>query len=192
MIVQPKGRSLLVMTAIVKVKLKFVCSMIGPSFKPHKCLVHGTIRSTAMLAAKRLAGVTPEVNFREHVTHMPLPSMNKAAHSGFEALRRHHQKSKTGVSVTPQKDLCRPNFFFKKVRIFWISSKMFHQGQNWFYLFYSIHVLFCDYERFHMYGSTQGTHEASKVRDFNESLKTLFFVDIRYKVLRLIRYKCCL
>ena len=32
----------------------------------------------AMLSTKRLAGVTPEVNFRECVTCMPLPSANKA------------------------------------------------------------------------------------------------------------------
>ena len=57
----------------------------------------------AMLAAKRLPGVAPEVNLREHVTHMPPPSMNKAVHSGFETQRKHHKKSKTGVSVAPQK-----------------------------------------------------------------------------------------
>ena len=51
----------------------------------------------------RSAGVTPEVNLREHVPHTPLPSVNKAAHSGFESQRRCHQKSKTGVSVAPQK-----------------------------------------------------------------------------------------
>ena len=61
--------------------------------------------SAAMLAAKRSAGVTPEVNLGEHVTCMPLPSMKKAAHFGFETHRRRHQKSKTGVSVAPQKDL---------------------------------------------------------------------------------------
>ena len=61
------------------------------------------IGSAAMLAAKRSAGVAPEVNVREHVTHTPLPSANKAAHSGFETQRRHHQKSKIGVSVAPQK-----------------------------------------------------------------------------------------
>ena len=59
--------------------------------------------SAAILAAKRSAGVAPEVNLREHVTCTPLPSMNKAANSGFETQRRHHQKSKTGVSVAPQK-----------------------------------------------------------------------------------------
>ena len=56
-----------------------------------KCLndnasqVRGRDGSAAMLAAKRSAGVTPEVNLREHVTCMPLPSVNKAAHFGFEA-----------------------------------------------------------------------------------------------------------
>ena len=31
-----------------------------------------------MLAAKRLAGVTPEVNLREFATYIPEPSANKA------------------------------------------------------------------------------------------------------------------
>ena len=31
-----------------------------------------------------VAGVPPQVNLREHVTCMPPPSTNKAAHSGFE------------------------------------------------------------------------------------------------------------
>ena len=43
-----------------------------------------------MLAAKRSAGVTPEVNLRECVTHTPLPNVNQAAHSGFETQRRRH------------------------------------------------------------------------------------------------------
>ena len=98
--------------------------------------------SAAMVATKRFVGVTLEVNLRKHVTHMSPPSMNKAAHSGFETHetspevqnrgisvyrawirlptldfethRRHHQKSKTGVSVVPQKDLCPPKIFLKK------------------------------------------------------------------------------
>ena len=49
------------------------------------------------LAAKRLAGVTPDVNLRECVIHSPLPSVNKAAHSGFEIQRRHRQMCETGV-----------------------------------------------------------------------------------------------
>ena len=31
----------------------------------------------AMLVTKRSAGVAPEVNLREHITHMPVPSANK-------------------------------------------------------------------------------------------------------------------
>ena len=57
---------------------------------------------TATLATKRSAGVTPEVNLRKH-KYMPLPSVDKAEHSGFETQRRCYQKSKTGVSVAPQK-----------------------------------------------------------------------------------------
>ena len=59
----------------------------------------------AMLAAKRSAGVAPEVNIRECVRHTPLPSMNRAAHSGFETQRRCHQKFKIGVLVASQKGL---------------------------------------------------------------------------------------
>ena len=40
--------------------------------------------SAAMLATKRLAGVTPEVKLSEHVKCTPPPSTNKAAHSGCE------------------------------------------------------------------------------------------------------------
>ena len=67
--------------------------------------MHVGKRSTAFLATKELAGVAPEVNLREHISCMPLPSVNKAALSGFETQRRHHQKSKTGVPVAPQKGL---------------------------------------------------------------------------------------
>ena len=42
------------------------------------------ISSDAMLAGKRLAGVTPEVNLREYVTCMPPQSTNKAVHPDFE------------------------------------------------------------------------------------------------------------
>ena len=70
--------------------------------------------SAAMLAAQRLAGVTPKVNLRECVIHMPLSSMNKAAHTGFETQRIHHQNSKTGISVVPQKGLMSSKKNFKK------------------------------------------------------------------------------
>ena len=73
--------------------------------KTKKCLIAGMW--------KRSAAVAPDVNLRECVTHMPPPSMNKAAHSGFETQMRRHQKSKIGVSVAPQKDLCPPKIFIK-------------------------------------------------------------------------------
>ena len=52
-----------------------------------------------MLTSVQSAGVTPEVNLmitqaRKHA---------KVIHSGFETQGRHHQKSKTGVSVVRQK-----------------------------------------------------------------------------------------
>ena len=70
----------------------------------------------AMLATKRLAGVAPEVNIRECVTHMPLLSLNKASHSGFETQRRRHQKSKTVLSVARQKRFMSSKSYFKKNR----------------------------------------------------------------------------
>ena len=69
--------------------------------------------SVAMLTTKTSAGVTPEVNV--HTSYMTLPSANKAAHSGFETQRRCHQKSQTGVSETPQKDMCPPKIFLKNI-----------------------------------------------------------------------------
>ena len=70
----------------------------------------------AMLTVKRLAGVAPEVNLREHPTCMPLPSANKAVHSGFETQRRHHQKSKTEVSVASQTELMSFKIFLKNCK----------------------------------------------------------------------------
>ena len=70
--------------------------------------------SAAMLAAKRSAGVTPEVNLGEHVTCMPPPSTNKAAHSDFETQKRCHKKSKIEVSVAPQKGLMSSKKILRK------------------------------------------------------------------------------
>ena len=69
----------------------------------------------AMLAIKRLAGVTPKVNLRKCTSHRPLPSANKATHSVFETMRIHH-KSKTAVSVASQKDTCPPKIVQKNPR----------------------------------------------------------------------------
>ena len=69
-----------------------------PPLLKHAC---GKQQLITMLAIKRSAGVTPEVNLRECSLYTPLPSANKVAHSGFEIRRRHYQKSRTGISVTP-------------------------------------------------------------------------------------------
>ena len=66
-----------------------------------------------MVAVKKSAGVASEMNLMEHTSHTPLPSANKAAYSGFETHRKHHQKSKTGVSVAHNKDMCPPKSFKK-------------------------------------------------------------------------------
>ena len=69
----------------------------------------------AMLAIKRSAGVAPEVNFREHISLTPPPSMNKAANSGFETQRGYQQKSKTEISMTPQKGLMSSQKLKKRI-----------------------------------------------------------------------------
>ena len=60
--------------------------------------------SAAMLAIKRSAGVTVEMNLRN-----PLCTDEKVCrqgiHPAFEIQGRYHQKSKTEVQVAPQKAL---------------------------------------------------------------------------------------
>ena len=74
--------------------------------------------SAAMLAAKRSAGVAPEGNLKN-----PLYTSKKACkwgiHPGFETQDRGHQKSKTGVSVAPQKGptIMSSKFFFKNPNV---------------------------------------------------------------------------
>ena len=76
------------------------------------------IGSAVMLAAKRSAGVTPEVNLRECVKCMPPPSADKAAHFGFETQRRHHQKSKNrDISGPTKRTHVLQILFFKKMFI---------------------------------------------------------------------------
>ena len=57
--------------------------MMDTGFKSYKFMLAGIHveenGSAAMLASKSLAGVTPQVNIKEHVTHSHLPSVNEAA-----------------------------------------------------------------------------------------------------------------
>ena len=71
-------------------------------------------------------GVAPEVNLREHVTGIPLPSVNNAAFAGFETQRRCDQKFKTGLSVAPQKGLIMSK---KRIGHF---DQAHHQNLKWF------------------------------------------------------------
>ena len=73
-----------------------------------------------MLAIYTSRDVAPEVNLRECISHMPLQSLNKAAHSDFETQGRHHQKPKTGVSVAPKMDMCPT----KNLKKYLLTSQM--------------------------------------------------------------------
>ena len=55
-----------------------------------------------MLTTKRSTGVAPEVNMKNPL-HAGIEAHNWGIHPGFETKGRHYQKSKTGVSVAPQK-----------------------------------------------------------------------------------------
>ena len=66
--------------------------------------------SAAMLAAKRLVGVAPEVNLREHVAHIPLSNMNKASRSGLKP-RDVTRSTKRWYQWPHKKDLCPPKSF---------------------------------------------------------------------------------
>ena len=60
----------------------------------------------AMLASKRSAGVTPEVNIWECVRYTSQPSVNKAADYGFETQRRLHHKVKQGYQLPHKNHSC--------------------------------------------------------------------------------------
>ena len=64
----------------------------------------------SMLAAKRLAGVAPEVNLGKHVTRMPLSSANKAVHPGLKPRGDTARSPKQGFQWPHKKDLC-PSIF---------------------------------------------------------------------------------
>ena len=72
-----------------------------------QCLLAGVWKRMAWLPCWPPRGQqVSHQNLREcvTVTHAHLPSMNKTAHFGFKT-QRCHQKSKSGVSVAPQKGL---------------------------------------------------------------------------------------
>ena len=62
-----------------------------------------------MLAAKRSAGIIPEVNLRECVSHMSPLSANKAAQSSFE-----RQSPNQGFRWPHKKNLCPQKILRKR------------------------------------------------------------------------------
>ena len=66
-------------------------------------------RLAAMLAIYTGRGVSPEVNLRERISHMPPQSSNKAEPTLALKPRgdvTRSPKSETGVSVAPKMDMC--------------------------------------------------------------------------------------
>ena len=80
--------------------------------------------SAAMLAAKRSAGVTSDVNLR-----IPLCTGNEVGKQG-QTQGRHHQKSKIGYQWLHKKYWCSPKIFLKKTKKTVASSEPANQI-NW-------------------------------------------------------------
>ena len=105
----------------------FAHGVRGLPFESHQCLPKYVeeISSVAMLAAKRSTGVAPQVNLVECVTHMYLPSANKAKPNLALKLRGDIIRSPKQRYQWPHKqDPCPPNFFFKRKTI--SSNYIFH------------------------------------------------------------------
>ena len=69
-----------------------------------------------MLTSIQSAGVAPEVNLRNS-WHAGDKAHKQGIHPGFETQGRRHQKSKTGVSVAPQKGPVSSKNFKKKKKL---------------------------------------------------------------------------
>ena len=97
----------------------------APPMPAHRYIEENSL--VPVLATKRSAGVTPEVTLRECVTCMPLPSMNKATHSGFETQRKYHQKSEKRVLEAPKKTYV---FWWWRGKIFWgvVTKNLWMKG----------------------------------------------------------------
>ena len=92
--------------------------VMGLSPKPPPMLADtsaGTWIEKARLTSIQSAGVTPEVNLRNSL-HAGDKARKWGIHSGFETQGRHHQNSKTGVSVAPWKGLMSSKIFKKRKR----------------------------------------------------------------------------
>ena len=78
----------------------------------------------SMLAVERSVGVAPQVILKNSL-YTGAVARKPVIHSGFEIQRRRHQKSKTGVSVAPQK---RTHVLQKNYRLETAMNKVAHFG----------------------------------------------------------------
>ena len=98
-----------------------VCGTDGHGFEPqtssnaceHVSRYVDQKGSAAMLTTIQSVCVTPEVNLRNSL-HTGDKACKQGIHPGFETQGRRYQKSKTGVSVAPQKGLMSFKIFFLK------------------------------------------------------------------------------
>ena len=67
----------------------------------------------AIPATKMSEGVAPEMNLREHVTHMPPPSVNKATRLALKPIGDVSRSPKQGYQWPHKKDFCLQNMFSK-------------------------------------------------------------------------------
>ena len=79
-----------------------------------------------MLALYTTKGITPEVNFGECISHMPLPSVNKAEPTLALKSRRDVTRSLKQGYQWPHKWTCVPQFVFLKKSLNFI--KITHIG----------------------------------------------------------------
>ena len=85
--------------------------MIDPGFKFPQMSACRNVEENglaAMLATKKLAGLAPLVHIREYITHMPLPSVNKAGNLALKPRGDITRSPKTGVPVARNNDSCPP------------------------------------------------------------------------------------
>ena len=88
-------------------------SRLNPSILPLLHMSHiGNV--TGCHAGHQSAGVAPEMYLRNSL-HASDKALKRGIHPGFETQERRHQKSKTGVSVAPQKGLMSSKKFLKKI-----------------------------------------------------------------------------
>ena len=92
-----------------------VSDAIDPEFESHYCnhfMCESTwLSSVTMLDIKMSADVAPQMNMGNPL-HAGKEAHKQEIHPGFETKDRCHQKSKTEVSMTPQKGLLSSRFFF--------------------------------------------------------------------------------